>query len=41
MGIALRAHLVGIEPEIWRGMVLPDETALDALHLVLQGALRF
>lgn len=37
--IQLRIELEGIEPPIWRRLVVPASIPLDLLHLVIQGAM--
>lgn len=35
----LRVHIVAANPQIWRRLVVPSDTTLDRLHLILQGAM--
>ena len=36
--VQIRVSLEGIEPEIWRRLVLPSNWNLEQLHLVIQAA---
>ena len=36
---AVRVHLAGAKPQIWRRLRLPSDLTLDRLHLVLRGAM--
>ena len=35
--LQIKAHILDIEPPIWRRIVIPDSFSLESLHLVLQG----
>jgi len=39
MTISLRIEIIGIEPLIWRNVIVPSDIALDELHSVIQGAM--
>jgi len=39
MGIELEIRLQGIEPAIWRRIIVPSSIPLDELHAVIQGAM--